>query len=125
MKTNKPILMAKEVIFLFMLLFAAICPAKENSIHAVASSDWSLTSTWNGGVVPTSSDDVLIDGGYSVTVDLTGQACNTLQLGSSTTGTLTFTGTSDLTVTGAITVSGEVSFAAAGTITMTSGATLT
>jgi hypothetical protein len=108
------------VIFILITAFSQNSYATARS--AAASGNWSATSTWSGGVVPVAGDAVTIDGGFTVTVDVTGAACTSIQIGSTTTGTLTFSGTSDLTVSGAITAGGS---SAAGTITMISTATLT
>ncbi len=43
-------------------------------ITSIASGNWSSTSTWSCGCVPTSSDDVVINSGNTVTVDITAQA---------------------------------------------------
>jgi hypothetical protein len=97
-----------------------------NAISAAATGNWNSTGTWSGGVVPTSADDVTIDGGFTVTVTSTGAAAHSIQLGTSGggAGTLTFSGTSDLTVGTSITA-GSTSGSNAGTLTMTIGATLT
>jgi len=58
-------------------LFAATISSKSTG------GDWSLTSTWNGGVIPGASDDVVING--LVTLN-TSSSCNNITINSS--GTL-------------------------------------
>jgi hypothetical protein len=104
---------------------------------SVATGNWSSTATWSrtsgvgsGAPVPTAADAVTIERGYTVTVDVTGAACASLQVGSSaavnSASILTFSGaTPSLTVSGAVALGGSGNSARTGTITFTSGSTLT
>ncbi len=65
--------------------------------YSVATGAWSNALTWatsSGGTpgasVPTSSDDVFIEGTFTVTQDVNGAFCNSLTIGTATAGTLTF-----------------------------------
>jgi len=82
------------------------------SYEAVATGNWSDTTTWSGHVVPSSSSDVTISTpGVTVTIDLPDARCNNLTMtGSGTTlgPTLRFdsTGAPQLTVNGDLDISG-------------------
>jgi len=95
------------------------------SITCAQSGNWNSTSTWTGGVVPTSADNVTISDGRTVTVNITNAACSSLTLGGGGTsnGTITFASTSSpsLTVTNNITSNTGTGTAY---VTMVSGATL-
>ncbi len=116
------ITVALVLAFSFSLMTAT--PAQAAAISAGATGLWSATTTWTGGVVPTSGDTVTIAGGYTVTVDIANAACSTLTLGASgKLGGLTFNSGSQLTVgagTGTVTFEGNK----VNTLTMTSGGTL-
>jgi hypothetical protein len=118
----------KKILLLGIGIFLAIW-VQGQTITAAQSGNWGDGSTWVGGVKPGSGNDVVINGGFTVTVNTTGEACNSIQLGKKnvSTGTLTFSGTSNLTVTTSITVgaTGGSSIKGAGTLTMANGATLT
>jgi hypothetical protein len=71
---------------------------------ASVTGNWSSTTTWGGSSVPTSSDDVVINSGITVTVDANAE-CNTITINansSSSTNGLTISGSNTLTVTGAV-----------------------
>ena len=52
-------------VFSIMLLVS-----QGQSVQSVSSGNWSSTSTWQGGVVPGASDDVIIKSNHVVVVDL-------------------------------------------------------
>ncbi len=112
-------------ILLLSLGAAAFALNSHAQIQAMRSGNWTNPSTWRGGTVPSSADEVIIPGRYVVTVNNTAAYCNKLRLGSgnsSNHGSLTFSGTASLTVGDAI-VFGDTP-GAIGTLTMTPSATL-
>jgi hypothetical protein len=85
--------------------------------YAVASGPWSSTATWSassggapGASVPDNGDDVTIEGGFNVTVDINNAAANTLQIGGlvNGNGTLTFNAGSQLAVDDGVTLGNGV-----------------
>lgn len=77
-------------------------------ILSLASGNWSATSTWVGGAVPTATDNVIINSGNKVTVDNTSAVCNDVTIND----TLTY-GTTDscsLTVNGNMTIASGAAF---------------
>jgi hypothetical protein len=78
---------------------------------SAATGNWSLGTTWVGGVAPTSGDNVVIADGHTVTVDVTGIACTNLTVGQGTSGILNYATTPTLlTVNGNMTVSSGANF---------------
>ena len=92
------------------------------------SGNWSAPATWGGGSVPTAGDDVIINGGCSVTVDVSNAACLSIQLGGSAlntgTGTLSFASGSQLMVSGMVNIGPFNSNSTAGSFIMTNNGTL-
>lgn len=86
------------IVFLFIL--AASVSSKAATITSAASGNWSATATWSGGVVPTSSDSVIIASGHTVTVNAN-YTCLALAVvtGNSTTVTGTVSVSSGFTLT--------------------------
>jgi hypothetical protein len=73
---------------------------------------WSATGTWVGGVVPTSTDNVTIVDGATVTIDPTSAAAFSLTVGQGTSGILQY----DQVAVRTLTVTSDVTVAAGGTI---------
>ncbi len=72
------------------------------------STDWGTTSNWNTGIVPVSTDNVLIPTGKSnyPVIDGSGAICQKLVIESG--GEITVTTTGDLTVTGNLHINGNM-----------------
>ena len=85
--------------------------------------NWSDTASWTGGVLPTSSDNVTIASGCTVTVDTTMAAALNVTINSGGTLQSPATGTdSNLTIGGSLTNNGTLDFSTNGD---TAGAILT
>ena len=99
------------------------------TVTSSQSGNWSAPSTWGGNPIPVAGDDVIIDGGFTVTVDIPNAACLSIQLGGSAlsqgTGTLSFTNGSHVTVSVAVSIGPFNNNNTAGSFTMASGGTLT
>lgn len=82
------------IIGLMMLLGveSAYCAIRTASV----SGNWSNTTTWGGAAVPTSGDDVAINAGVTLTMDVNSGYCNNLKI--NTNGYLTWSGSGTLNV---------------------------
>ena len=115
---------------LWTLLLSAFVVADTFGVTRTSSQsgNWSASATWGGNPAPVSGDDVIINGGFTVTVDLPNAACLSIQLGGSAlgqgTGTLSFAGGSQLTVSGGVSVGPFNNNNTAGSLSMASGGTL-
>jgi|GEM_PF-1982578 len=92
------------------------------------SGNWSATSTWGGNPVPVAGDDVIIQGGFTVTVDIPNAECLSIQLGGSAlntgTGSISFMNGSALLVSGQVNIGPFNNNNTAGSLSMASGGTL-
>ena len=95
---------------------------------ASVNGNWNSTATWGGASVPTSTDQVTINTGITVTVNVTNAACASMQInsGGNNTAVLAFasSGSPKLTVSGNVTVGQSGNSNREGTITFQSGSTL-
>jgi hypothetical protein len=55
--------------------------APDNTITSVQSGSWTDGATWDGGVVPTNDDDVVIAAGHTISVDDMNAACLSVTFG--------------------------------------------
>ena len=89
---------------------------------ATTSSNWSSTSTWSGGIVPSINDTVTVPDGITVTIDNTSAACATLTIGQGASGAVQHltsgTTATTLTVAGTMTIAAGATYSA-GTSTNT------
>ena len=127
--------MIRVTVVTLVLVFLVNFGVKAATYYSRANGSWSSTTTWsltNGGgtagTLPTSTDAVIINRGYTVTVDITTAVCASLQLGytggiNTYTGTLSFSSGDQLTVSGTVTI-GITSSTYSGSISMSSGGTL-
>ena len=97
------LIFAKIAISLLFILFS-ISTQGATITSTTSGGNWNATATWVGGVVPISTDDVVM--GTNATVIVTADAtCGTLTFTASTqTTTLTINSGITLTVTGAVTI---------------------
>ncbi len=79
-------------------------PAHAAARTASVSGNWSDTATWGGSAVPTSADDVTINSGIAVTVDVAAEASTVTFVLATASNSITISGTNSLTVTGLITM---------------------
>src|ERR1051326_6974439 len=105
--------MKKSTVFFLLLITLVSATAALGAITSnTGAQNWSSTGAWVGGVVPTSSDAVIIANGTVMTVD-GAFSCASLQInvtGAATNTTVTISSTNSLTVgggTGAVTFSGS------------------
>lgn len=87
------------IVLSFSILFSTALPRT-----ASVSGNWSSTTTWGGQSVPTSSDDVTINNGINVTINVSAVCASLTINGGGTANTLTVSGANSLSVTGAVTI---------------------
>jgi len=129
MKKDNLFFKTSAIIILSLALFFEL-PNKVSAttITVSTSVSWSTITTGSGiSGIPGSSDNIIINSGATLTVDLSNAVCASIVVGdatSATNGKLTFaaTGSPALIVSGTITVAPS---GVTGTVTMVSGATLT
>ena len=99
----------RATLLLCLFQLAAISLISAATITAHADGDWHANATWAGGVIPTSNDDVVIDG-YAITITASSVSIKTLTITNSTA-----INTSSLIITNSLTVniSGDVNVNAA------------
>ncbi len=99
--------MRKWVFHILMFLMIVLCTIRVDAatISAKATGNWSATGTWDLNRVPTGSDNVVIKGGWVVTVN-GNYSCNNLTIGDAGSGCtvqITTSGKS-LTINGALSI---------------------
>ncbi len=90
----------QKVIIAALLLITMCMGIHAASRTANISGLWSSTTTWGGQSVPTSADDVTIQSGVTVTVDMAAECASLTIEASGTNGTLTISGSNTLIITG-------------------------
>jgi hypothetical protein len=121
----------KRITKLFVsILFLTLISQQLNAatITAAMAGNWQATATWIGGVVPGSSDDVIIPTGINVNIlsSSGSRTVNSLNL-SGGTGSVTVNATSPaaLTITSSVNFGGLGTIAGSGPLTIASGASIT
>mgnify|MGYP005842921819 CR=1 FL=1 len=117
-----------SIIAVVTVLLLGSTNAWSATITTAASGNWSSTSTWTGGAVPTATDDISI-GAHTITIDqnvtinnITFTGAGAIQPASTGTYTITVTGNVDLTNLGDIVYSngtGRLNIVFAGTAAQT------
>jgi autotransporter-associated beta strand protein len=69
-----------KILFSVVILILISPLSKADTKTATVSGNWSSTATWGGGVIPISGDDVTINSGVTVTVDLANISCSSLNI---------------------------------------------
>ena len=69
---------------LLALAFLPGIGARAATITSTQSGAWSSSTTWGGGPAPSAGDAVVVNGDFTVTVDVPSAACLNLQLGGTT-----------------------------------------
>jgi len=100
--------MMKKLLLLSAILFFAISAFSQSrtAYTAVATGNWSSTSTWNPSGVPVDGDDVTIPSPYNVTVATGSRAASTITVNSG--ATLTISSGATLTTSGNVVVEGTM-----------------
>ena len=87
-------------------------------IKVAVNGNWSATATWVGGVVPGASDNVVVDSGLAVTIDVTDAVCNDLTAN----GYVLF---NEAVTNNALTVNGNLTVGQYGRLRSSTGGTIT
>ncbi len=94
----------------FLLVFALMimCSISFAQIKSAQTGNWNDPATWTGGKIPTATDDVSVEAGITVTVDVNNAACKNLSID----GTLTFPDVDarQITINGNVTVNATGKF---------------
>ncbi|MFN7012977.1 MAG: beta strand repeat-containing protein, partial [Bacteroidia bacterium] len=99
-----------------------ISSAPINYVSNATTGNWSNSATWSPAGIPSSTDNVTIADGHTITIDATATAtCNNLTVGQGTSGNLIFNSTAARTIT----VGGNLSIASGGTFQSASSGSVT
>ena len=71
----------KFYFFLVLLSLLLINGVANAQITSVATGEWTTASTWGGGVIPTSSNDVIISAGHTISVSDALATCKSISFG--------------------------------------------
>ncbi|CAN5416554.1 hypothetical protein BH11BAC2_BH11BAC2_08260 [soil metagenome] len=113
-----------QIIFLLFLIFTAQQTSAATKT-CTGTGSWNTSGTWSPSGVPSSSDDVIITGNFTVSVNITTATCKSLNINSGS--TLTIPNNKKLTISGAagITANGTLDINSGDLTLSTSGATFT
>lgn len=98
--------MIKKILLTLFLVLVQTAVFSQKT-YTGASGNWNIASNWNPSGVPTSTDDVTIPSGKTVTIDVNAEAKSISVIG---TGTLTVNNERTLTVKGSVIVDNGASF---------------
>lgn len=88
-----------------MLAFMLVSSMANAQKTASVSGNWNNIATWGGAAIPTSSDDVIINNGVTVTINVANAQCKSITIGNTDAQCgVTISGTNSLTVTNAVTI---------------------
>ena len=110
--------------FLLTIVFALLLASTLNATTITSTGTgglWNATTTWSGGVVPGTGNDVIIADGATVTINVSPNTLASLTIGQGTSGILTFDGVAAR----AVVVTGNVTVVAGGTFIVQSSGTFT
>ncbi len=112
----------------FLLFFMLISLSFLHAAPRIASvnGDWNNITTWGGSSIPTATDDVTINSGITVNINVSNAVCASLQINNNVDGTATVVFTessSKLVVSGPVVLSGN-SLNRNGTLSMSFGGVL-
>jgi hypothetical protein len=110
----------KNLYLLSITVLISVLANAQISSNGTGGGLWSSTSTWSGGVVPTTSDNVTIKNGDAVTINVAASA-NSLTVGQGASGILTFASAAAQTLT----VQTDVIIATGGTFQSATTGTVT
>jgi hypothetical protein len=97
-------------ISLCLMLVLTFSTGYSADFTSTGSGNWSATSTWSGGAVPTGVDNVTILDGHTITLDGATATCNNLTIGQGSHASLQTSKTLGV----AMTVNGDITIAALG-----------
>ncbi|MCB9056247.1 MAG: T9SS type A sorting domain-containing protein [Chitinophagales bacterium] len=100
----KTILQSLKCIAFMVALFLAVSQLQAQTRTASVSGNWNNVTTWGGASVPTSANDVVINNGINVTVNVAAECASLTMNSGGTIMAVTISGSNSLTVTGAITI---------------------
>jgi len=104
-RSMKPKVIIASMIVMLALAALPVMPVFAAGCTATISGNWSTIGIWSCGHAPTSTDDVMINNGLTITLDPGSTTVNSLTIldGNANTS-LTFSGTNALTVTNDVTI---------------------
>ncbi|MCB0775212.1 MAG: T9SS type A sorting domain-containing protein [Chitinophagaceae bacterium] len=100
----KTILQNLKCIAFVVALFLVVSQIQAQTRTASVTGNWNSASTWGGAAPPTSVNDVVINNGITVTVDVAAQCASITINGGNAESILTISSTNSLNVGGAITI---------------------
>lgn len=100
----KKILQGTKALAIVLLLMLTATMVNAQTRTASATGNWNNVATWGGASVPTSINDVVINDGVTVTVNVAASCASLTINGGGNVSAVTISGSNSLAVTGAITI---------------------